>query len=321
MEQLKKTPLHVRHLELGARMAPFAGFDMPLSYDEKTGGSLKEHMAVRQHVGIFDVSHMGEFWVTGRQATDFLNFVCTRSFNKVMPFKAQYCLLLNDKGTIEDDIIVYKIHDQKYWVVVNASNMEKDFALISTATNQFDVTLKNVSEETALIALQGPKAVDLIKQINPTALSLKYYHFLEEPNGRIIARTGYTGEDGFEIFLPESKALELWKFFEERDAVPIGLGARDTLRLEVGFPLYGHELSDSLYPHETFSAFAVEKGGSFRGSKGLSLSPRFLPVAVKGTNPKPIRAHDRLILNGQFVGDWRLLAARFCSRFARRYQS
>ncbi len=299
---LKKTPLHDYHVKSGARMAPFAGYDMPISYDPVTGGMLKEHLAVRNTAGIFDVSHMGEFWVTGPEATEFLNFACTRGFSALAESRAQYCLLLNEGGTIVDDIIVYKFSPQKYWVVVNASNIEKDFNHLKTLATKFRVELVDVSPKTALIALQGPKSLEIMKALYPDALALKYYNFYQPKAEWIVARTGYTGEDGFEVFLPSHEARSLWDACLKLGAQPIGLGARDTLRLEVGFPLYGHELSDQLTPPETCASFACDLTRDFHGAAAAKRVPKFRPVALSVQNSKPFRADERLFLDGKDVG-------------------
>ena len=301
-ELLRKTPLHAEHIALQARMAPFAGFDMPISYDQVTGGMAKEHLAVRQSAGMFDVSHMGEFWITGPQATEFLNHVCTRPFSHTANNKAQYCLLLNDSGTIVDDIIVYKFDPQLYWMVVNAANVSKDWAHLQSHKGSFDVRLTDVSDQTALIAVQGPRAVEIVDSIIPRAKDLKYYAFFQPQPNWIVARTGYTGEDGFEIFLPSNLAVDLWRHLKAAGVTPIGLGARDTLRLEVGFPLYGHELDDTLKPQETFAGFAVDKNHSFIGASAARQTPRYIPVSIETDNAKPIRAGDKLLLNGQEIG-------------------
>jgi aminomethyltransferase len=298
----KKTPLYPKHLELKARMAEFAGYEMPISYDERSGGMLKEHLAVRQHMGIFDVCHMGEFWVKGKEATRFLSSACTRRFDTVEAGRAQYCLLTNERAGIIDDIIVYKFDAEKYWVVVNASNIAKDFAHLQRLAQKFDVSLEDVSETTGLLAIQGPKAAALISKILPGAEKLKYYSFLKNDRDWLVARTGYTGEDGFEIFLPAKQALTLWNEFETNDAVPIGLGARDTLRLEVGFPLYGHELTEELKPMETFSAFAVDLKNDFVGASEARKAPRYLPIALETRNPKPLRAEEKIFVGSQQVG-------------------
>jgi aminomethyltransferase len=299
---LKKTPLHVKHLELQARMAPFAGYDMPLSYGAKTGGTRKEHISTRQNLGIFDVSHMGEFWVRGEKATEFLSYICTRPFFKAGPGKAQYCLLLNEEGTIIDDIIVYKLSDQTYWVVVNAANLAKDFTHLKHYAADFDVEIEDVSEQTALIAIQGPRAIEVVPQLIPGIEELKYYRFMETDKKWIVARTGYTGEDGFEVFLPADQAIKLWEELLSLDATPVGLAARDTLRLEVGFPLYGHELSDKLRPNETLASFAVSQKTEFLGFEKARQAPRYAAVGLSNPLPKPMRADDSLYLGDQKVG-------------------
>jgi aminomethyltransferase len=299
---LKTTPLHKKHIELKAKMAAFAGYDMPLSYDAKTGGTRKEHIGTRQQLGIFDVSHMGEFWVRGERATEFLSYVCTRPFFKATPGKAQYCLLLNEEGTIIDDIIVYKVDDQNYWMVVNAANVEKDFKHIKLYAEKYGVSVEDVSEETALIAIQGPKAIEVMAQIVPGCEKLKYYRFMQTKDEWIVARTGYTGEDGVEVFLPANQAEALWDKLISYDAIPVGLAARDTLRLEVGFPLYGHELSDELRPNETFASFAVSQKSEFLGASEARKEARYLPIAVSNPLPKPMRAGESLYLGDKKVG-------------------
>jgi aminomethyltransferase len=194
------------------------------------------------------------------------------------------------------------LNAETYWVVVNAANINKDFNHLKAQTGNFKVTLEDVSPETGLLALQGPRAVEVARKLFPEALDLKYYRFLKNDAGWIIARTGYTGEDGFEIFLPSKDAARLWESFEREDVWPIGLGARDTLRLEVGFSLYGHELSDELFPLETFSAFAVDRDHRFLGAEKALQKPRYLPIALVGSTPKPMRADETILWEGVRVG-------------------
>lgn len=300
---LKKTILYDEHLRANARMVPFAGWEMPVSYDSFSGGMIKEHLLVRESSGIFDVSHMGEFWVCGNQAVDFLNHVCTRPVSSLAEGKAQYCLILSPEGGILDDIIVYKFTDKQFWVVVNAANIEKDFSHFKKHSEGFDVSLENESEQTALIALQGPDAKSVIQEILGDQSDLKYYHFRELEPGWILSRTGYTGEDGFEIFCPNQEAPELWKKLLAAGAKPIGLGARDSLRTEVGFPLYGNDLREDLYPHETLSFFAVHKNSEFLGSHSLKKPARWLPVGFLGDSPKPFRPHEKLYFEDKLVGE------------------
>lgn len=298
---LKTTALHSEHLRLDGRMVEFAGFEMPISFDRYSGGMRAEHLEVRQNSGIFDVSHMGEFWIRGDRATDFLSRATTRNFEKVKPGRAVYSLLLRPDGGILDDIIVYYFEPGLYWAVVNASNIDKDFKHLNALASEYSVEVENVSDDWALIALQGPKASEQIKSLSSKASELKYYSFLHAENENIIARTGYTGEDGFEIFCHTDKASSIWKNFLDQGVKPIGLGARDTLRMEVGFPLYGQELREDLRPQETFSAFAVRNSGEFIGK--TEKAPRFKPTAFLAPNPKPMRAHEKLFYKGEEVGE------------------
>lgn len=299
---LLKTPLHSQHTQLGARMAPFAGYEMPISYDSFSGGIRKEHQIVREACGIFDVSHMGEFWLEGKDATAFLNHVTTRSFDKTPELKAQYCLLLNESGGMIDDIICYKLSDEKYWVVVNAANIQKDFKHLMSLATDFNISLTNRSDDIALVAVQGPSSFDILNQMNPEWQQLKYYGFSEWSDGPMVARTGYTGEDGLEMFIWKDQAETYWKKLINLGAKPIGLGARDSLRLEVGFPLYGQDLNDEWRPHETLVNFAVRNEADFFGSAYQSEKSRYWTIAVQGQNPKPIRHHDKIFLGGQEVG-------------------
>lgn len=299
---LKTTSLHKHHLNLNARMVPFAGYEMPISYDQFSGGIKKEHLLVRQELGIFDVSHMGEFWVEGPGSCDFLNRITTRSVDKTADGKAQYCLLLNEAGGILDDIIVYRFGAEKFWVVVNAANLDKDWAHFQACSKEFNVQLRNVSDETSLIAVQGPTAEEICSKIESSLKGLKYYSFTQTSESWIFARTGYTGEDGFEIFCPNEHAPKLWEQLLEVGAKPIGLGARDSLRMEVGFPLYGQELTEELKAHETFSSFAVRNDTDFIGKASLSEPARFKPFGIIGQNPKPLRTGEKLYINDELVG-------------------
>jgi len=300
---LKQTAIYNEHLRLNARMVSFAGWEMPVSYDSFSGGMIKEHLQVREKSGIFDVSHMGEFWVCGKSASEFLNRVCTRPVTNLANGKAQYCLILNEKGGIIDDIIVYKIKDDQFWVVVNAANIKKDFAHFQTYSKDFDLKLEDVSPQTALIAIQGPEAISIVTKVLGDHSDLKYYHFKELRPGWLISRTGYTGEDGFEVFCPNDEAPELWNKLIEAGSKPIGLGARDSLRTEVGFPLYGSDLRDDLHPHETLSFFAVKKEHEFLGSSCLQKPARWLPAGFVGDSPKPFRPHEKIYFQDKLVGE------------------
>jgi aminomethyltransferase len=275
---------------------------MPISYDSFSGGMMKEHQLVRQHAGIFDVSHMGEFLISGSGAAAFLNYALTRPVDSLAEGRAQYALLLNSQGMILDDVIVYKLAADRFWLVVNASNRLKDWNHLQTFASKFQVTLTDVSDDTALIAVQGPEAVGVVNRLYSGSEGLKYYGFMGVPEKAIVARTGYTGEDGFEVFLPAKDAMSLWQRLLNEGVKPIGLGARDTLRLEVGFPLYGHELTEELRPQETWAQFAVAKEPQCLGAQALTLPARYRPVAVSTDNPKPIREGDSLWVDDLQVG-------------------
>lgn len=252
---MKKTALYDQHVALGAKMVPFAGFEMPVQYS----GVTDEHFAVREKVGIFDVSHMGQFFVEGPHAKDLLQFITSNDVSTLENGKAQYSCLPNGKGGIVDDLIVYKINDEKYFIVVNASNIDKDWNQFTKYNEKFGATLTNSSDEMSLIALQGPKAAETLQKLTDTELSaIPYYHFtVGTVNGIqdvIISNTGYTGSGGFELYFKNEDALKIWNALteagEEFGLIPCGLAARDTLRLEKGFCLYGNDIDDSTSPLE-----------------------------------------------------------------------
>lgn len=251
----KTTPLYEVHVALGAKMVPFAGFEMPVQYD----GIVAEHLAVRQNAGLFDVSHMGEFWVEGDEATAFLQHLVSNDIGKMYDGRAMYAVMCNEDGFALDDLIVYRINEKQYLLVVNAGNIDKDWAWVQQQ-NTFDVKLENRSDQMSLLALQGPKALDILQSLTDTPLSdLPYYHFLSVADflGKhqvLISHTGYTGEKGFEIYCQNEAVVEIWESLLQAGAPhglkPCGLGARDTLRLEAGYCLYGHELTESIHPLE-----------------------------------------------------------------------
>lgn len=252
---VKKTALYDKHVALGAKMVPFAGFDMPVQYS----GVTEEHFAVREKVGIFDVSHMGQFFVEGPAAKDLLQFVVSNNVDTLVDGKAQYSCLPNENGGIVDDLIVYKMADEKYFVVVNASNIDKDWAHISKYNEKFGAKMTNASDEMSLIAIQGPKATETLQKLTDTNLSeIPYYHFttgeIAGVKEVIISNTGYTGSGGFEIYFKNEDAEKLWNELtaagEEFGLIPCGLAARDTLRLEKGFCLYGNDIDDTTSPLE-----------------------------------------------------------------------
>ncbi|MEO5589515.1 MAG: glycine cleavage system aminomethyltransferase GcvT [Gemmatimonadaceae bacterium] len=271
-QDLKRTPLTDIHGALGAKLVPFAGYLMPVQYPT---GITAEHLAVRNGCGLFDVSHMGEFIVRGTGAADFVNHVTTNDVSALEIGQAHYSTILNDRGTIEDDCLVYRAED-RIMIVVNASNAEKDFAHISKHLQMFNATLVDVSDATALLALQGPKAQEILQRHTDADLgAIKYYHFTEGTvagvGGIVISRTGYTGEDGFELYFPNESAATVWNaLLENGDVTPAGLGARDTLRLEMGMALYGNDIDDTVTPLEANLQWLVKlKKGDFVGRDAL----------------------------------------------------
>lgn len=261
--QLKQTPLVQAHKDLGARMVDFAGWFMPVQYKSIAS----EHMAVRTKVGLFDVSHMGEFLVTGARAHDFVQFMIANDIDRLnKPNMALYTQMCTDEGGTVDDLIVYRL-DGGYLLVVNASNIEKDWNWLQENSGDFKgVIMKDISEDTSLLALQGPKAAELMAVMGGESVKdLHPFHYATGKLDSIDAawgRTGYTGEDGFEIFVAANKAEKLWRKILERGQSfgiePCGLGARDTLRLEAGLPLYGHELDENTSPLEAGLGWSVK---------------------------------------------------------------
>ncbi len=256
---LKRTPFHAKHVALGAKMVPFAGYEMPVQYPT---GIHAEHRAVREHCGLFDVSHMGEFMVRGPQAVDFVNYVTTNNVAALAVGQVHYSTILNEQGTIVDDCLVYRFADH-LMMVVNASNKDKDFAHVSRALSRFDATIEDVSDDMALLALQGPRAVEILQPLTDVDLStIGYYHFAEGTVAgmrMIVSRTGYTGEDGFELYHANEYGERLWNALVGTGRVtPCGLGARDTLRLEMGMALYGNDIDDTTTPLEANLGWLVK---------------------------------------------------------------
>ncbi len=243
---VKKTPLNEEHKTLGARMVPFGGWEMPVQYT----GVKEEHLAVRNRVGLFDVSHMGEFTVTGPDALAFVQYITCNDVAALAHKQVQYSALTYPEGTIVDDLLVYRRGDNDFFLVVNAANIEKDFDWITSQSNGFDVTLENVSDAWAQLAVQGPDAVHIMETIfGRIAPDMTFYWFdyvTYEGKPCILSRTGYTGEDGFEVYVPPEVAVPLWRQVletgETYDIRPCGLAARDTLRLEAKMALYGNDI-------------------------------------------------------------------------------
>jgi aminomethyltransferase len=260
---MNKTALYSWHEQVGAKIIDFGGYLMPVQY----AGIIAEHRAVRQAAGLFDVSHMGNFSVRGAHAIGFLQYITTNDVSKVVDGQAQYTLMLYPDGGIVDDLIIYRIDAENWFIIVNASNCEKDFAWMNDHLREFDgVTLEDRTGELSLVALQGPKAMSILERVFPGAGlgNLRSFHFTRIPyDGEeiMVARTGYTGEEGVEICMPNGKAVAIWSALMEAgsgDGIqPIGLGARDTLRLEMGYSLYGHEIERDVNPLEARLKWAV----------------------------------------------------------------
>lgn len=268
---MKKTALFEKHNDLNAKMVDFAGWLMPVQYQ-----NLKEEvLAVRHHVGVFDVSHMGEFFVTGKDSIKFIDHMLTNDIAGAEIGKAIYSPMCRDDGTVIDDLIVYKISTERILVCVNAANIEKDFNWLSSHVSNFNAELVNKSSEYSLLAVQGPKAYEVLKSIDITnnLQDIEYYSVQEiqkESTSIIYARTGYTGEDGFEIFGSHDFINTLWIKLLEQGVKPCGLGARDVLRLEVCYPLYGHEIDDTVTPLDAALKWTVKLDKpSFIGKEAL----------------------------------------------------
>ncbi len=254
-QQMKNTALTQTHIDLGAKMVPFAGFTMPVSYE----GVTLEHETVRKAVGVFDVSHMGEFLIEGPNALNLIQKVSSNDATKLTVGKAQYSCLPNETGGIVDDLIIYQIKEETFLLVVNASNIEKDWQHISTYNTSIGATMRNLSDEYSLLAIQGPKAVEAMQSLSSYDLSeIKFYNFVVGDFAGvehvIISATGYTGSGGFEIYCKNSEVKQVWdKVLEagkDFGIKPIGLAARDTLRLEMGYCLYGNDIDDTTSPLE-----------------------------------------------------------------------
>jgi len=270
---MKNTALTEKHIALGAKMVPFAGYNMPVTYE----GINAEHATVRNGVGVFDVSHMGEFILKGENALDLIQRVTSNDASKLYDGKVQYSCLPNKDGGIVDDLLVYRIDEKSYMLVVNASNIEKDWNWIQQF-NDKDVEMHNISDKTSLLAIQGPKAADALQSLTEVDLaSMEYYTFVKGTfagvDNVVISATGYTGAGGFEIYFDNEHADEIWDaIFEAGKAYnikPIGLGARDTLRLEMGFCLYGNDIDDSTSPIEAGLGWITKFSKAFTNSENL----------------------------------------------------
>ena len=309
---LKTVPLNDTHRQLGAKMVPFAGYDMPVRYSS----DLDEHHTVRRAVGMFDVSHMGEFRLRGPQALDLIQRVTSNDASKLADGKAQYSCLPNHDGGIVDDLLVYKLADNDYLLVVNASNIEKDWNWIQQHNKQC-VEMEDISDRTSLFAVQGPKAIAALQQLTDVDLSsIPYYSFVQGTFAGapdvIISATGYTGAGGFELYIPNESAALVWdKVMTAGQAFgikPIGLGARDTLRLEMGYCLYGNDIDDTTSPLEAglgwITKFTKEftNAESLKKQKEAGVSKKLVAFVMDG--PGIPRGHYELMdAEGHKIGD------------------
>jgi glycine cleavage system T protein (aminomethyltransferase) len=281
--ELKRTPLYQTHLALGARMVEFGGWEMPVQYS----GILEEHRAVRNNAGIFDIDHMGQFRVLGADALSFLQRVLSADLAPLQVNAAKYAILCYPDGTVVDDTFVYRFDDE-WMVVVNAGNREKDLRWLQSHLPESGVTLTDVSDDLYMLALQGPKAEEVLQKLEPFPLSeIRYHHarrFGSGPDRGIVARTGYTGEDGFELFIPVSHGQHVWDAILEagksEGVLPIGLGARDSLRFEAKLALYGHEIDATITPIEAGLGWACDLAKDFVGRDAL------LKQTLEGVNKR-----------------------------------
>ncbi|MCM8554496.1 glycine cleavage system aminomethyltransferase GcvT [Streptomyces sp. STCH 565 A] len=319
--ELRRTALDATHRALGATMTDFAGWDMPLRY----GSERDEHVAVRTRAGLFDLSHMGEITVTGPQAAELLNFALVGNIGSVKPGRARYTMICREDGGILDDLIVYRLGDTEagsshYMVVANASNAQVVLDALTARAAGFDAEVRDDRDAYALLAVQGPEASGILKGLTDADLDgLKYYAGLPGTVAGVpalIARTGYTGEDGFELFVQPAHAVELWEALtragEGVGLVPCGLSCRDTLRLEAGMPLYGHELSTALTPFDAGLGRVVkfEKEGDFVGRAALAeaasqaeQSPPRVLVGLVAEGRRVPRAGYQVVSGGAVVGE------------------
>ena len=271
---MKNTSLTEKHIALGAKMVPFAGYNMPVQY----AGLMQEHHCVRNAVGVFDVSHMGEFWISGPKAFDLIQYATSNDVSKLFDGKVQYSCMPNATGGIVDDLLVYRVNEEMYLLVVNASNIDKDWNHLSELNKAFGATMVNKSEDTSLLAVQGPKAAEALQSLTDMTLSdMEYYTFkigtFAGVENVVVSTTGYTGAGGFEIYFPNENANEMWdKIFAAgapQGIEPIGLGARDTLRLEMGFCLYGNDINDTTSPLEAGLGWITKFSAPFLNSENL----------------------------------------------------
>ena len=306
----KKTPLYDNHVALNGKIVPFGGYLLPVQYET---GVIKEHMAVRTEAGLFDVSHMGELMLTGPDALANVQKVTTNDMSGMYDGQVRYSPMCNEQGGVVDDILVYKVHDEAYLLVVNASNKDKDAAWVSGHVFG-DVTFEDISESVAQVALQGPNAVPILASlVADEQIPKKYYSFVKEADVKgikcLISRTGYTGELGYELYCAAADGPKLWDLLleagKEYGLIPCGLGARDTLRLEAAMPLYGHEMDDTVSPLETDLGFFVKLDKEdFIGKDALVVAgePKRTRIGLKVTGRGIVREHCDVYVGDTQIG-------------------
>lgn len=306
----KKTPLFDCHVSAGAKIVPFAGYLMPVQYTD----IIEEHMAVRRAAGLFDVSHMGEVMINGRDALGNINYLFTNDFTSMTDGRVRYSPMCNPEGGVIDDLLIYRINQDRYLVVVNASNREKDVEWMKSHIFG-QVTLEDISDSVAQIALQGPKSKAILSKLTAIeSLPKKYYTFTETCDVAgvkcLVSQTGYTGEFGYELYCYAENAATLWKALleagKDEGLIPCGLGARDTLRLEAAMPLYGHEMDDTVSPLETGLDFGVKlQKEDFIGKLALITrgEPKITRVGLKVTGRGIIREHTPIFIGDEKIGD------------------
>lgn len=260
-----RTILHDRHCALGAKIVPFAGWEMPVQYK----GIIAEHQAVRQQVGLFDVSHMGRILVSGPDAEQLLDYLSTNQIVGKPDGSATYTVWCHASGTVVDDVMIYKENATHFFVIVNAGNRQKDLQHLLHHSSELHVHIQDRFQDEGILSLQGPMAEKVLSRFIPTISTLKPMRFLQAEPNLIVARTGYTGAGGYELYARNDQIVIWWDRLINEGAEPIGLGARDTLRLEMGFALYGHELSDAIYPDESVAAWTIKNDHDFLGKVNI----------------------------------------------------
>ena len=305
---MKSIPLRQKHANLGASFTDFGGWEMPVRYSS----DLAEHEAVRTKAGLFDISHMGEIFIEGKGAASFLDYALVGAASEIAVGRAKYSLICNEAGGIIDDLIVYRLTETSYLVVANASNKDVVFAAFQKRVPGFDAEVRDESDAWVLLAIQGPKSVEILEEITPAPLSeLKYYAISEAKIAKIdclLARTGYTGEDGFEIYIPVTSAEQVFDALiaagSKFDLMPTGLACRDTLRLEAGMPLYGHEMNEEVNPYQAGFGKVVrlDKPGDFIGKAALTELSKSKPtkvlVGITGQGKRAARADYEIFVDG-----------------------